>query len=59
MYPLVYSTDIPLCEALSSAWSLVEQTSDSLLPALSVGTDKSSALTSHCAILPEIHVQYN
>lgn len=57
--PLVYSTDIPLCEALSSAWSLVEQTSDSLLPALSVGTDESSALTSHCAILLEIHAQYN
>lgn len=57
--PLVYSTDIPLCEALSLAWSLEEQTSDSLLPALSAGTEESSGLTSHCAILLEIHAQYN
>lgn len=56
---LVYSTDIPLCKALSLVWSLVERMSDSLLLALSAGTEESSGLTRHCAILLEIHAEYN
>jgi len=45
--PLGYSTDIPLCKALSLVWRLVERTSDSLLPAMSAGTEERSAAPSY------------
>lgn len=54
----LYATVIPPSEALSLVRSLVERMSDSLLPALSVGTEERPALTSHCAILLEIHGEY-
>lgn len=54
----LYTTVIPPSEALSLVWSLAEWMSDSLLPALSVGTEDKPDLTSHCAILLEIHAEY-
>ncbi len=54
----LYATVIPPSEALSLVRSLAEWMSDSLLPALSVGTEDKPDLTSHCAILLEIHAEY-
>lgn len=54
----LYATVIPPSEALSLVRSLTEWMSDSLLPAQSVGTEERPDLTSHCAILLEIHAEY-